>query len=387
MKIRLFYLLVVFTALSACKTDDEVKLPEVNDLNIFDVSSYTDWDYWVVGKLGDYFFTEMDGSSVKTIFFKPEVDQDGYPIFLDENSLPTKVVIDQYIFLIGNHRNTKFDVSIISPDGTHEIIKDIETGVNWDNALMKSLSLKSTNIEFGWRDGLRWSGHVAGGVVCGLSVAATEARGGAGLPLTIIGCGSTVVGVTTEFLPDDYEIIGVSATTIGSVSNVVGCDQSAGVSCMLGAASSATSIVEYGIGFYGNSIMDGRWTRSDGMIVDIDCPNGSIVEYGSTWIAAAYEDLVSIGDLKFRNIIQQSDSVWNCEQLWFQYFDGTPYAVMYSNTIIRIDKSGTSFIATGFDPWDGDVFGSRLYTRFNSSKSAEIVDSTKEAKLLSGKHD
>ncbi|MFA5328398.1 MAG: hypothetical protein WC384_11455 [Prolixibacteraceae bacterium] len=223
--------------LQSCKKEE--KEPEPNDINIFDVSNDTDWDYWAVGKDGDYLFVKEENSLPKEIFFKPENDKEGYPIFLDDNGLPEKVVIENYIFLFGNYNGNKVDISIISPNGNIEMVRDIETEIDWS-----TLALKSAKSVEDWRGVLKWSGNVAGGVACGLSVAATVASGGAGLPLTIIGCGANIVGIVTEFLPADYEILGFSATTVGAVTAAIGCVQSVGISCALDVASTATSIVD-----------------------------------------------------------------------------------------------------------------------------------------------
>ena len=237
LKLLLFTGIGIVFILQSC--DKEKKEPEPNDINIFDVSIDTDWDYWAVGKDGDYLFVKEENSLPKEIFFKPEKDKEGYPIFLDENGLPEKVVIENYIFLFGNYNGNKVDISIISPSGSIEIIRDIETEIDWS-----TLTLKSAKTVEDWKNNMKFLGNVAGSVACGISIAATLSTAGFGLPLAIIGCGAGIVGILAESLPKDYEILGLSATTVGAVSAVIGCAKSVGLSCALDVASSATSIAD-----------------------------------------------------------------------------------------------------------------------------------------------
>jgi hypothetical protein len=220
---------------------DEIQ-PDPKDINIFDVSMETEWDYWIVGKSGDYFFVKKENSQIKEIFFKPEQNKKGYPIFLNENGFPEKVVIEDYIFLFGNYNGNKFDISIISQNGDIEIVRDINTGIDWS-----LLSLKSAESAEDWRDDMKFLGKVAGTASCGISIAAGLATTGITLPLALVGCGATFVGILTETFPKDSEIMGLSATTVGTITAVIGCLQGAVVSCALDLASSATSILELGL--------------------------------------------------------------------------------------------------------------------------------------------
>ena len=230
--------LASFTQSCILLEKDQVQ-PEPDDINIYDVSMETEWDYWIVGKSGEYMFVKMENSQIKEIFFKPEQNNVGYPIFLNENGLPEKVVIEDYIFLFGNYNGNTFDISIILPNGNIEIVRNIDTGTD-----LSLLSLKSAESGEDWREDMKFLGKVAGVASCGISIAAGLATSGITLPLAIVGCGATIVGILTETFRIYSEIMGLSATTVGTITAVIGCLQGAGVSCALDLASSATSILE-----------------------------------------------------------------------------------------------------------------------------------------------
>jgi uncharacterized protein (TIGR02145 family) len=95
-------------------------------------------------------------------------------------------------------------------------------------------------------DELRWAGQVIGLVSCGIGLVTTIPSGGLSLVLTSIGCGTTAVGIISDFLPDNFEIVGLSATTLGAIKTLVGCSnitQTASVvTCVLGIASTGLAI-------------------------------------------------------------------------------------------------------------------------------------------------
>jgi len=228
---NLLTLLILIFIIHGCSKDEEA--PFKKDLYIFDVSEETEWDYWVVSKDGDYFYIKENNSMPETVFFKPDKNYNGYPIFFDSYGRPEKAVIQDYIFLFGNFRNGLVDISIVHPDGEISIERDIESEIDWD-----SYTLKSTNTVEEWSDVIRWAGHIAGIAACGIGIATTPV-GGIGLPLVAIGCGATIASLAMEFYPEENDPLGIGMTTVGAVAAGIGCVRTAGVTCALGLAAAA----------------------------------------------------------------------------------------------------------------------------------------------------
>lgn len=221
-------------AISGCKKDaDNTQIP---DISIFDVSNDTEWDYWVVGKDGDNIFVNVQNNKPTSVFYTPDPNQVGYSVFFDEDGLPNRLVINDYIFLFANFSGTKLDAALISPDGTIQIVRDFETNFDW-----QGISLKSSMADPS--DWLRWTGEALGAIACTAGILAGPATFGLSWVVTGIGCGATLVSVITEFLPEDYEILGLTASTIGSIATAVGCVNTLGVACALGTASTAFTLM------------------------------------------------------------------------------------------------------------------------------------------------
>lgn len=236
MKNSTFLLLLVTSILilTTCKKDEENK--QAPDISIFDVSKDTDWDYWVVGKEGDNLFVNVNNNKPTSVFYTPYPEQDGYSVFFDENGLPDKLVINDYIFVFSNFSGYYVDAALISPDGTINIARGVKTDTDWDEFFIKSASGEPS-------DWLRWTGHVLGAAACTAGYLAGPATFGVSWVVTGIGCGATAVSVITEFLPENYEIFGLTASTIGPIATAVGCVNDLGLSCALGTASTAFALM------------------------------------------------------------------------------------------------------------------------------------------------
>jgi hypothetical protein len=242
-KINLAIMVLFFFFFSDCKKEEDINSAlQLKNMYIVDISKDTDWTYWVVGKEGEYIFIKEQNARPKTIFYKPTKDGQGYPIYLDDYGFPEKVVIEGYIFVFGNFSGYYVDITVVNPKGQIEVLRNIKTSVNWDNN-----SSKGANDTQAWSDVIRWSGRAISTVSCGIGIATTIGTAGIGFPLTIIGCGATLVGIVTEFLPEDYEILGFSATTVGTFATVVGCINNAGLTCSLGLISLGTKVVSAGV--------------------------------------------------------------------------------------------------------------------------------------------
>lgn len=225
--------------LSGCKKDedeDDNTTPANQEAYFMDVSADTDWDYWTVGKGGDQMFIMQANELPTQVYLKVDNDYPGYTVFLNDGGRPEKAMIQGHIFLFGNFNENMMDISVVLPNGEVEIFREIVTEVNWNEFGYKDFE----NVE-AWSDVIRWSGHVVSAVSCGVGYAAAVPTGGVSLALAYVGCGAAVVGIASEFLPEDYELVGLSASTIGNVATAVGCAQSLGVGCALDLSATALS--------------------------------------------------------------------------------------------------------------------------------------------------
>ncbi|MBC8320274.1 MAG: hypothetical protein H8E34_06110 [Bacteroidetes bacterium] len=224
---------------SSCSKDDnstEQEEPEQKNLYVFNVSQESNWDYWIVGKNGDFLLVREQNNKPIILFYKPNQNYSGYTIYLDEFGLPKRVVIQNHIFLLGNYRDNLVDISVVLPNGEIKVVRDIETDLN-----VKSIMYKSTLNAEGWREIVKIAGLAAGVAACAIGVATAPA--GIGIAISAIGCGATVLSVIEMLIPNDSEILGISSSTVGAVSTVVGCiNPSSAVACVSSIISTASDL-------------------------------------------------------------------------------------------------------------------------------------------------
>ncbi|MCU0455087.1 MAG: hypothetical protein MUE74_02200 [Bacteroidales bacterium] len=232
-KIFLFFGILLVSFFIGCEDKDPQK--EVKDFCVFDVSNETEWDYWALGKDGGYFFVKTNNSLPKTIFYKPDKNQDGYPIYLDDNGYPEMVTIAGYIFIFDNFEGNKMDIAVISPQGGFNVMREVQTDYNWDDLINKGSNSKSSDVS----EIIKWTGHVIAVASCGIGIITTPA--GVGIPLVALGCGATFVGLALEVVPEDFEILGLTAESVGVYATILGCAKS-GITCTLDLASLAFTV-------------------------------------------------------------------------------------------------------------------------------------------------
>jgi len=231
--------LIAFVFFQGCKKEEEK--PEMEDIYVVDISQETDWDYWVVGKNGDYFYLKEQYSKPSVVLFHSSKSNESYPVFLDESGFPDKVIIDNYIFLFDNFQGNKVDIAVILPDGNIEITREVETEINWNE-----LNLKSANAISAWSDVIRWTGRVVGGIPCALSLGATVASSGAGWPLAAWICGNYFLGLAAD-ISDEHEMFDGFVEIVETWENVqtpyeiFECAGDFGVSCVTNLASAGLS--------------------------------------------------------------------------------------------------------------------------------------------------
>lgn len=217
----------------ACDKNDE----ETEDFYLVDLEDEVDdWDLFAFSKDGSSLLIKEDvyGSQPEVVFFTPEKNAEGYPIFLDDNGFPEMVVIENYIFVFRQVDNLHVDIAMVTPEGEVVLTRDIETGVDW------AQELKTLNADESWGGVARWAGRVASIAGCALSIKAALATGGAAIPLAKWGCGAMVVSFAAQAV--DAEVVGLSSDAVGLGISLVGCPGDP-LGCVIGIGSFASGFV------------------------------------------------------------------------------------------------------------------------------------------------
>jgi hypothetical protein len=233
--LALFIVLITTIMSDSC----EPKQSENEDFYVFDVSEETDWDYWAVAKDGSSFFVQVVNSKPSVIYFKPLIDADGYLIFLEENGIPSKAVLENHISLFGNYRKNLMDISVILPDNSIKVFRDIP--VAFDFTTLANKGVQGTGIDI-----IRWTGHAASSAACGMAAGTALGTGGIMIPVAIIGCTAMVVELIAEYKPKDFTVLGFTSEQVSTALTYIACLH-AEPSCIYGIASA-------GIGYLASTL-------------------------------------------------------------------------------------------------------------------------------------
>ena len=126
LKIQIFRLVfILLLAIITIPICDCTKKEEFNssDIAIVDIKQESTWDYWVVCKDGDYFFLQETNSKPSNVLMHTGKTNTDIPIFFNQEGLPEKVIIGDYIFVLKNHSGTYVDLAVILPNGEIEVAK------------------------------------------------------------------------------------------------------------------------------------------------------------------------------------------------------------------------------------------------------------------------
>jgi uncharacterized protein (TIGR02145 family) len=192
---------------------------KTNELNlaILDVSKDKEWSYWVIAKDGSNYFVKLNANNRPiSAYFKPDINNKGYSIFFDEKGLPSKMVVENFVFIFSNYRDQLVDVALISPNGDINIQRDLKVSIDLDFFNKKSFV---TDLAFG----LNITSKAIGIASCiGSLVTVTGVGAVIGIPL-LVGCASTIVGIAATIFPDEVGAIGDNFKAVGLFAGVAGC--------------------------------------------------------------------------------------------------------------------------------------------------------------------
>lgn len=238
MKKSIVFLLFFAIILTDCGIKEYLK-PELPDINVVDISDESNWDYWVVGKKDYYYINTFRSIPEAVLFHSSEANKD-YSIFFTNNGLLDKVVVDGYIFVFNNFNGSQVDIGVINPDGKIIVLRDVDTGYDWD-----SLTLKSISDVAGWSDVIRWTGRVVAGVPCAFSAVAAISSGGIATPIALWTCGNYILSLSADIAENELDIqngFTDFVDTYSMTSTGVSCSNPADyLSCVSGVASGAFS--------------------------------------------------------------------------------------------------------------------------------------------------
>jgi len=248
MKIKIIYLLLLVLLVVGClKKEPPTSLNEEDGfLNGF-IFGFDIEEYSMVGIHKDESFFSVklnnENNRIEHIVYKHSNEDPPILVEMNERGLPDYLYIDDVIIVFGNYRIGLVDVSIIYPDGTIDIEKDIDIDDHYFNHLEELLGDSNiAKIDLNRATISRWVGHGLGIATCVGSIAAAGKTFGALSPLIKIGCGSTAINVLMEFTPRDNEAISTATMVAGTAVGVTGCINANVSNCWMALASASNSI-------------------------------------------------------------------------------------------------------------------------------------------------
>jgi uncharacterized protein (TIGR02145 family) len=189
-------------------------------LLIIETKGESEWDYYVTSKDSSYLFINMENDRPVSVFIKPDLDKDGFFIFLDEYGLPNKLVVDNHIVLFNNFRDSLVDVSVISPSGEIEIFRNLSSELDLSLFYLKTHQLaEGTLTPFI----IKTLGHAVRVASCAASISLMPT--GIGAVVTGITCANAFVQLMADAIPEDknFQVVANGAKVVGALTSYGGC--------------------------------------------------------------------------------------------------------------------------------------------------------------------
>jgi hypothetical protein len=218
----LAYLLVVLlgATLVGCDVlgleDDDEEIPEFSILDPESVDALQDSEFDVAAAAprDDQVLAASlgDGGDLDRVVYIDE-DQNAATVFVGDDGLPERAVIDDNVLVFSNYTEDTFDIAAITPDGETYIereleLPDVATELLEDLEGTGSAALSAKSVS--WATVTRGASLVMDTALCGGAIAAAKPTFGATVPMAISSCGSAALTIAAA-VSDSEPVKGVAA--------------------------------------------------------------------------------------------------------------------------------------------------------------------------------
>ncbi len=201
---------------------------------VLNVSQSTPWNFWAIAKDGSNFFIKFDNNIPVSAFFQPSIGQSGYVVYFDTRGLPSKMVIQNYVFLFANFRSTLVDIASIDPNGNINIYRNLSVNVDQNLFPLKSAWASSNAVQE-----LHWASQALGLASCAVALIPTVLT-----PFALVDCTSTILGIAAQAL--NIEVYNVP-DDVGYISGIIQCSVGDFDACITTAAGIAIDASAYAL--------------------------------------------------------------------------------------------------------------------------------------------
>ncbi len=341
----LFLLLVIFPlSFSDCDKED---VTEEKEFCVVEVSTETEWDFWVAAKDGSNFFLQHENNKPTAVYFQPDKSQDGFTIFFNELGLPSKGIIDDNIILLENFRKDLVDAAIINSEGEISFFRDITI----DHDLTQFVTGNKGNT-LDQQDLLEIAELSISVFSCVTAIIFPN-------PLSVLACSATIIKLLVAEFGEDIEFLQFGSTTIDTYVNALQCMQLQVLDCFLAAASTGLAIK--------NSALEDLEDNQENMSIAEGVLNGSAVidiknttwdvtiifNATTTWHADVtfYEDGTTKYDEPANPGVYLTYGTWSLNNNQIHWDIGLGSSYIFDGTIKDYSMSGTFVYAGEIKTW------------------------------------
>jgi len=168
-------------------------------LAVVDISEESEWDYWVTAKNGDSYFLKETSNKPTAILLKFSSSTVRTPIFFNQQGFPEKVIINDVVYVFDNYNGKFLDIAAILPNGVIDVVKNVETEINWDLYKQKGPALYASII-------LNYVGRGIGAVPCALKIGAAKASFGLLWAQAAWSCANYGVSLTADISEEEFGV-------------------------------------------------------------------------------------------------------------------------------------------------------------------------------------
>ena len=201
----------------SCQKDDSDDLGDVMWTEVHG----EEFRYLGVSREKEVVAVKMNNSNtIPTEIFYKQGNNPALHIWLDDQGMPEKAMVDDVLMMFQNIRPNLIDVGVLY-QGQIEILRDIE----FDHEFLQ-YKLKTLKEGLGLDNTLSWVGVVVDGVGCIGGVAGAKFTGGASLILSKLTCKGFIAGITKKTIVKavDNEIFTEGVNTWGLMEVIASAD-------------------------------------------------------------------------------------------------------------------------------------------------------------------